>query len=157
MTLGHLAELMDADRSDRITRREFAKGLAMVGVHPAPAVLNSLFRFCDRDHDGSVDWHELKDALGRSRRKHAKQRSGRAKDQVEHAHGGSCAATAVARGAPGSSEREQPITPAATRGGGGAGAGAGGVGGNAGSGPGPGRPMDVTAPPSQIEVRSPKA
>eukprot|EP00941_MAST-03F_sp_MAST-3F-sp1_P001679 g1679.t1 len=88
ISTGHLSSLMDADRNDVISKKEFQRGLAMTGIRPLPSdsEIEKLFCCFDSNSDGTISWQELRSALesgqyglssGNQRTKTASTSSGR--------------------------------------------------------------------------------
>ena len=60
-TDGQLFSSGDINRDDKLTFKEFCRGVAMIGVRPLPTQeeMKLLFEAYDRDNNGYVDWNEL--------------------------------------------------------------------------------------------------
>jgi len=70
VTRGQLFSLMDIDRSDTITWREFQRGIAMSGLRPIPPdqILEGLFKSLDSHQNGHISYRELFDGLAPPKR-----------------------------------------------------------------------------------------
>ena len=65
VTAGQLFRMMDADRSNNLTREEFQRGLAMSGIRPVPPLedVQALYDSLDVDKSRGISFEELHAAL----------------------------------------------------------------------------------------------
>jgi len=65
VTAGQLFRMMDADRSNNLTKEEFQRGLAMSGVRPVPPLedCEALFDSLDVDKSRGISFQELQGVL----------------------------------------------------------------------------------------------
>jgi len=65
ITLGHLFTLMDADRTNSVSMREFVRGLELSGVRPVPSEeeMIALFNEADGDDNRLISYEELSHAI----------------------------------------------------------------------------------------------
>jgi len=65
VTAGQLFRMMDADRSNNLTREEFQRGLAMSGVRPVPPIedIDLVYSALDVDKSRGISFEELSRAL----------------------------------------------------------------------------------------------
>jgi Ca2+-binding EF-hand superfamily protein len=61
ITAGALFADMDADKSNRVSFGEFARGIAMIGIRPLPnnREMHALFNSFDENSDGFLSWEEV--------------------------------------------------------------------------------------------------
>ena len=87
-TTGQLFYSSDGNRDDRLSFKEFQRGVAMMGVRPMPSkrTLRAIFKRFDTNHDGTVSYSELKQAVESQRQLPAKTKAQQQQQQLPQQH-----------------------------------------------------------------------